>query len=227
MPPSLVHPNPLASLVFDLDGTISDPAVGIARCLNHALVRFGHAPVDERGISHVIGPPLDHTFRSIDPGWSEAHIAELVHVFRERYAEVGYTENVLYPGVPEALDALSAAGVVLGLCTSKRVDFAESILTLFGLRHHFRFLSGGDIGVRKADQLASLLQEGTISPGSIMIGDRAVDIEAARENGLAAVGVLWGHGSEEELRRAGPMQILDNPRRLAELRPAGLRGRGF
>lgn len=209
----------LAFLVFDLDGTISDPAVGIGRCLNHALSRFGHPPVPETNVSAVIGPPLDHTFRSIDPSWSDNHIAELVGVFRERYAEVGYSENILYPGIPEALDALSEAGVALGLCTSKRVDFADTIVTMFGLRHHFRFLNGGDIGVKKSGQLATLLRDGTISSASIMIGDRAVDIEAARANGLASVGVLWGHGSEDELRRAGPSRILERPHRLTELRP--------
>jgi phosphoglycolate phosphatase len=209
---------PIAYLVLDLDGTISDPLVGIARCMNYALEQFGHLPIAEDRISQFIGPPLDYAFRSIIGPAPTDHIAELVVKYRERYAEVGYLENVLYPGIPEALEILSGAEVPLGLCTSKRGDFAEKIMKMFGLRHFFKFLSGGDIGVQKKEQLAELLREGKISNGSYMIGDRAVDVEAGKENGLGSVGVLWGHGTEEELRLADPTYILRHPNQLAELR---------
>ncbi|HMK64164.1 MAG TPA: HAD hydrolase-like protein [Thermodesulfobacteriota bacterium] len=211
---------PIAYLIFDLDGTISDPFVGIARCMNYALEYFGYSPISEDCISQFIGPPLDYAFRSVIGPASPDQVAELVDKYRERYAEVGYSENVLYPGIPEVLSVLSTAEVPLGLCTSKRVDFAENILKMFGLRHYFKFLSGGDIGVHKSQQLAALLKAGTISGASFMIGDRAVDIEAARKNGLASVGVLWGHGTEEELRLADPTYTLRHPNQLAELRYA-------
>ena len=185
--------------VFDLDGTLSDPSVGIGRSLNHALLHFGHAPIAAKDVSQYIGPPLDQIFRSRILGVSAAHVVELVAKYRERYAEVGFAENVIYPGIAEALYALDAAEIPLGLCTSKRADFAESILELFGLRDYFRFVSGGDIGIRKADQLATLLQQGAIGVSSTMIGDRSIDILAARENGLKSVAVLWGHGTRDEL----------------------------
>ena len=207
--------------VFDLDGTISDPSIGIGRSLNYALEHYGHPPIAESDVSHFIGPPLDETFRSIVRDSSPEHIAALVSKYRERYAEVGYSENVLYPGIPEALQALVAADIPLGLCTSKRADFAESILNLFGLRQFFHFISGGDIGVRKADQLASLLNDGLIAKSSIMIGDRAVDILAAKSNGLGSVAVLWGHGSLEELEGVFPDALLQFPRELLALPNAG------
>ena len=210
----------VAHLVFDLDGTISDPAVGIGRSINYALEHFGYPPVPPDRISPLIGPPLDHSFRSLTGSTSEDHLAELVAKYRERYAQVGYSENVLYPGIPEALGALSDAGIRFGLCTSKRVDFADAILGMFGLREYFVFLNGGEIGIHKKQQLAALLAEGGISRSSIMIGDRAVDVEAARSNRLESVGVLWGHGTEEELRSANPSRLLNEPSQLVELRHA-------
>lgn len=211
---------PAPFLAFDLDGTISDPAVGIGRSINYALGHFGHATISEDAVSQYIGPPLNVSFASITGNSSPEHVAALVSKYRERYADVGYSENLLYSGVPEALEELTSANVSLGLCTSKRVDFADSILRLFGLRHHFQFLSGGEIGVLKKQQLAALLAQKTISPGSIMIGDRAVDIESAKANGMRSVGVLWGHGSVDELRAAGPEELLVSTYQLAELKDA-------
>jgi phosphoglycolate phosphatase len=211
---------PAPFLVFDLDGTISDPAVGIGRSINYALEHYGYAVISEDEVPRFIGPPLDISFASITGNSSPDHVAALVSKYRERYADVGYSENILYSGVPEALEALVSAGVSIGLCTSKRVDFANSILRLFGLRQHFHFLSGGDIGIHKKQQLAALLSDRTISSTSIMIGDRAFDIEAAKSNGLKSVGVLWGHGSVEELVAAGPSSLLEFPHQLTELKYA-------
>lgn len=203
--------------IFDLDGTLSDPSVGIGRSLNHALQHFGHAPISAKDVSQYIGPPLDQIFQSRIAGVSAGHVVELVAKYRERYAEVGFAENVIYPGIAEALYALDAAGIPLGLCTSKRADFAESILELFGLRDYFRFVSGGDIGIRKTDQLATLLEEGAIGASATMIGDRSIDILAARENGLKSVAVLWGHGTREELEGAVPDVFVEAPHELLAL----------
>jgi phosphoglycolate phosphatase len=203
--------------VFDLDGTLSDPSIGIGRSLNHALQHFGHAPIPAMEVSQYIGPPLDQIFRSRLTGVSAEHVVELVAKYRERYAEVGFAENVIYPGIAEALYALDSGGISLGLCTSKRADFAESILELFELRDYFRFVSGGDIGIRKSEQLATLLSEGVIDAGSTMIGDRSIDILAARENGLRSVAVLWGHGTSEELDGAVPDAFVESPQELLAL----------
>lgn len=214
--------NPPSFLIFDLDGTISDPAVGIGRSINYALQHFGYPTIQDHEVSQFIGPPLDATFHALTGSASSEHIAALVAKYRERYADVGFSENTLYTGIPEALEFLTSEGIPLALCTSKRVDFAHSILQMFGLRHHFRFLSGGDIGVHKWQQLAEMLANASISPKSIMIGDRAVDIDAARTNGLSSVGVLWGHGSLEELKAANPSSLLIVPQQLMELKKLSL-----
>jgi phosphoglycolate phosphatase len=208
---------PTPHLIFDLDGTLSDPAVGILRSLNYALTSFGYPEVTASGISAYIGPPIDVTFQSLIPNASDQHVLALVARFRERYADIGYAENTLYPGIPEALTALASSGASLGVCTAKRVDIAEKVLTTFELRGHFRFVCGGDVGVSKSDQLARLLVEGTVGSGSTMIGDRAVDVLAAKQNSLQSIGVLWGHGSHGELINAGADRLMSRPTDLQEL----------
>ena len=206
-----------AHLVFDLDGTISDPAVGIGRSINYALTHFGYPTIADDQVTNYIGPPLDEIFAAITATSSPDYIAGLVGKYRERYAETGYSENVIYPGIPEALTELANRKTMMGVCTSKRADYAAKILKLFNIHHHFQFVDCGDVGVRKQQQLASLLSKGIISPESSMIGDRAVDVHAARINGLRSVAVLWGHGSLGELEAAQPDLILESPHQLALL----------
>lgn len=212
----------MRTLVFDLDGTISDPTLGTGRSMNYALSAFGYPAISAEDVPRYIGPPLDDAFRSIAPGASAGTIVDMIATYRERYGEVGYAENLLYPGIPEALQHLASHGVRMGICTSKRVDFAERILTLFELRTYFAFISGGVIGVGKNEQLRSLIEQGTVSPDAAMIGDRAIDVLAARANGLRSIGVLWGHGSREELAAVVPDQLLESPMELK-----GLAGRIF
>ena len=205
------------SVVFDLDGTLSDPGVGIERSLNHALVSFGYRRLAPGKVATFIGPPLDQVFRSLVGAVGDKRIGDLIAKYRERYADVGYAENVIYPGITKALQTLFDDGVVLGICTSKRADFAERILQRFGIREHFHFVSGGDMGVAKADQLACLVRERRVDASSIMVGDRAVDIAAAKANGLASAGVLWGFGSADELRAAAPSVLVASPEELTEV----------
>ncbi|GAB7128430.1 HAD family hydrolase [Silvimonas sp. JCM 19000] len=206
-------------ILFDLDGTLSDPEQGIGRSINHALERFGYPLQAADQISRWIGPPLDVSFRSITGSDSAAHIAELVACYRERYGDIGYAENVLYAEIPAALQALADAGVPMGVCTSKRADFADRILRLFELERYFGFISGGEIGVHKWQQIEALKAAGTVSNASLMIGDRAVDITAAKRNGLSSAGVLWGHGSREELLAENPDWLFASPTELRQLVP--------
>ncbi len=210
-------PRRASTAVFDLDGTLSDPSEGIVRSFRHALAAHGLPAVADADIRAEIGPPLDAAFRKLAPGIDEGAITGLVATYRERYADTGYAENTLYPEIPPLLERLRAARVPLGVCTSKREDFARRILALFGLDHLFRFVDGGDVGVSKASQLSHLLSAGAIDGDAVMIGDRAVDIEAAGANGLAAVGVLWGFGGIEELAGASPAAIVDTPDGLGDL----------
>ncbi|MDD1620187.1 MAG: HAD hydrolase-like protein [Methylococcaceae bacterium] len=206
-----------AFLIFDLDGTISDPSIGIGRSLNYALSAFDYPILAEQEVSQYIGPPLDQTFRLLTQSTSQTHVQDLVNKYRERYADVGFAENVLYPGIAEALASLAAQGMPLGLCTSKPLKFAERILTLFELREYFSVTSGGDVGIQKTQQLRALLNGGAVGAASTMIGDRAVDIQAAVANGFRSVGVLWGHGSQAELTAAEPNLLLHSPEQLMYL----------
>jgi len=204
-------------VVLDLDGTISDPLVGIGRSINYALSHFGYSPLALDQLAIHVGPPLDHAFKAITGVQSQTELNRFVSKYRERYAEVGYSENVLYPGIREALNSLSTAGVPLGLCTSKRVDFAENILEMFGLRPHFQFVNGGEIGIQKWQQIEDLLAQGKVTASSVMVGDRAVDVIAAHRNGLQAAGVLWGHGSRAELENERPTYLLASTEELSSL----------
>lgn len=212
-------PTPHDLILFDLDGTLSDPLVGIGRSINYALTHFGYPARELNQLSACIGPPLDESFRALTGVTTQSHIEALVAKYRERYADVGYSENVLYPGIPEALRTLSDAGIAMGVCTSKRVDFAEQILEMFGLRAHFRFVSGGEIGIQKWQQMQVLLADGQVSTQSVMVGDRAVDMVAAHRNGLQAAGVLWGHGSREELEGERPHYLMATVAELTSLGP--------
>jgi phosphoglycolate phosphatase len=194
-------------IVFDLDGTISNPLDGFARSINHALRLQGFAEREPAALARFIGPPLDETMIELSGHADAAVRTRLIADYRQRYAELGYAENTLYDGIPEALEALRRGGAALGLCTSKRVDFAESILALFGLRDLFAFVSGGDIGVHKWQQLQSLRESGAIDARAVMVGDRAVDITSAHRNGLQACGVCWGFGSLDELQTERPRHL--------------------
>jgi len=203
-------------IIFDLDGTISDPKDGIVRSMNHSLEFHGFATRDEYELVQYIGPPLDKSFTEMTASSDRELVLSLVATYRERYAEVGYSENVLYEGIVDSLETL-AQKYPLALCTSKRVDFAEQILSLFNLSHLFQVVSGGDVGIRKTQQLAGLLAESAIGPDSIMVGDRRYDLIGARDNDLRSIGVLWGYGDYQELSAEGPAMILKTPEQLTEV----------
>lgn len=206
-----------STIVLDLDGTISDPSLGITRCFNHALQSHGFTDVTEDVIAREIGPPLDETFLKLAAGISATDVKPLIATYRERYGKLGFSENTVYPDMPSTLAQLRDAGITLGVCTSKRRDFAEKILALFGLSEYFSFVSGGDIGIEKGSQLAELINAHAIDDKAVMVGDRAVDIRAAQQNGLRSVGVLWGFGDYAELSAAAPSCILDNVSELTTL----------
>jgi len=205
------------TLIFDLDGTISDPFVGISRSINFALESHDYESVDPELIRPMIGPPLTDIFEHLIGKIAEHQMQALVDKYRERYASIGFTENLIYDGIPEIIGALTASGFVLGVCTSKRVDYASDIVDMFGLSAHFQFISGGDVGIHKTEQLEKLVADGVDANSSVMIGDRHFDIVAARNNGLTSVGVSWGFGNNEELDTAAPDHIVHSPEELLEL----------
>lgn len=205
------------TLVLDLDGTISDPSLGITRCLNHALKSHGFSMLSNSAIVKEIGPPLDETFIKLAPGISTSDVTSLVSTYRDRYSDIGFSENTVYPKIPLVLEQLKNSDLRLGVCTSKRRDFAEKILSLFSLSDYFDFVNGGDIGVTKGSQLAGLIDSRIIDNQAIMVGDRSIDIESAKENGLRSIGVLWGFGDYKELSEASPSCILKKVTELPDV----------
>ncbi len=204
-------------LLFDLDGTISDPLEGIARSFNYALSSLGYAEKPIAEFAQYIGPPLDESFK-IETGIDDdAKINAFITKFRERYIEAGFSENELYPGIKESLVELSSRNVSMAICTSKRQDMAEKILDLFEIRSHFQFVSGGDVGIQKWRQIESLLAKDAINPNAVMIGDRDIDLTAAHKNGIRSAGVLWGYGSRAELEAQAPLHLFSKPSDIVKI----------
>lgn len=205
-------------LIFDLDGTLSDPKAGITKSINYALIKHGYDPQCEDKLAPiVIGPPLDESFSVLTGVSDSAHIGSLVTSYRERYTDLGYAENTLYDGITDILDDFKNRGVAMGVCTSKPVRFARPILEMFGILDYFEFLSGGDVGVQKGSQIKILLEENKINENWLMIGDRKHDLIAANENNLKGAGVLWGYGSHDELIIHDPRHIYKKVNCLREL----------
>lgn len=207
----------VSTLIFDLDGTISDPSQGIYRCFNYSLEEHDLPLVSFEQIAALIGPPLDQSFAWLYPDADQSLIESLVKTYRLRYAESGYAENRLYPGIRQSIHRLAESGIPLGICTSKRRDFAVKILSMFDLLSYFSFVSGGDIGISKSTQLSWLLEQETVDQSAVMIGDRDFDILAAKSNRLKSTGVLWGFGDYHELSNAGADMIVNKTGQLASL----------
>ena len=208
-------------LLFDLDGTLTDPMEGITRSVQYSLRHFGIEVTDLRRLPPFIGPPLRKSVREFyDMSDADAEVA--VEKYREYYAPKGIFENRLYEGIPELLRDLRAHGATLVVATSKPTRFAEQIARHFGFADDFALISGSTPdGSRdaKADVIRHALATlGIDDPDrAVMIGDRRHDVEGAAATGLAAIGVLWGYGSREELQTAKPAFIAEDIPALRQL----------
>jgi phosphoglycolate phosphatase len=194
-----------ATLLFDLDGTLTDNYPGISRSIAHALVAMGIEPPAPAVLRRCVGPPLRESFAWLLDTHDPAVIEHAIALYRERYGDVGWRENVLYDGVEDAMARLSESAP-LYVCTSKPEVFARRIVTLFGLLPYVRRVYGADLD-GALDDKAKLFAHAARSEGfdpeaAILIGDRAQDVRAARLNGASVIGVLWGYGSAEELAQA-------------------------
>jgi phosphoglycolate phosphatase len=194
-------------LIFDLDGTLTDPREGIVRSYLYALERLGYTPPPAAEIERHIGPPLRVTLGELLGTTDSERIERAVAVYRERFASVGLFENAVYPDVHAVLESLGRAGYALWVCTSKAHVFARKILAHFELLQFFRGVYGSELdGQRddKAELLSYLLASESIAAASaVMIGDRRHDIRAARLNHTRSIGVLYGFGDAAELAEAG------------------------
>ena len=194
-------------VIFDLDGTLTDPAEGITRSYAHALQVLGYPVPPLAELTRFIGPPTREVVSELLGTSDPLRIEQGVAVYRERFGKLGLFENQVYPGMNELLLQLQARGHELWICTSKPTVYAQQIAEHFGFTRSLRAVYGCELdGTRadKAELLAYLLQREAIAPErAVMIGDRMHDIRAARLCGVRSIGVLYGFGSRQELTHAG------------------------
>lgn len=198
------------AVFFDLDGTLTNPELGITSCIQYAAEYYG-VKTKREDLRKYIGPPLRDTFVELI---DEDHADDAVKKYRERFAPVGLFENEVYPGVPETLEKLKDMGYVLCTASSKPQNFVDTILEHFDLKKYFDFIGGATMDGRiskKEDVINIVLDETGFTPQDVlMVGDRMYDLTGAAEFGMDAVGVLYGFGSREELSAYDSIALIDN-----------------
>ncbi len=207
-------------VLFDLDGTLTDSALGITNCAMYALDKFDIHPKNREELLPYIGPPLSYSFSTFH-GLSPEQTERAVAYYRERFSAIGWRENEVYDGIPELLNELRGRGVTLMVATSKPEEFTHRILNHFGLAENFAFVAGSTLdGQRseKADVIAHIQQvyPDIYRENTIMVGDRKFDVIGAHDRGLPVVGVLYGYGDRGELEAAGADYIATNISSLRE-----------
>jgi phosphoglycolate phosphatase len=205
--------NYYSTILFDLDGTLTDPQVGITRSVQFALNRMGIEEPSPEKLIHFIGPPLAASFREFY-GMDLVQSAQAVQYYREYFSQTGIFENAVYAGIPELLGKLRSDGKTLAVATSKPHVFAHQILQHFSLADFFAFVAGSNLDgsrVEKAEVIEYALKNLYIScpEDVLMIGDRKHDIIGAKLNRVDSLAVSYGYGSRAELSSAGPTYLVD------------------
>lgn len=201
------------TILFDLDGTLTDPGIGITNSVAYALKKHGIEVTDRTKLYPFIGPPLLDSFQRFY-GFSEEQSEQAVADYREYFREKGLFENEVYSGVEELLQRLKESGRRLIIATSKPEEFAVKILKHFGLASYFDYIVGATMDSsrsKKGDVIAYALEVCGITDKTdvVMVGDREHDVLGAKGNGLDSVGVLYGYGSREELEKAGATCVAE------------------
>jgi len=193
------------AILFDLDGTLTDPMLGITKSVRYALQHFGIAVESLETLTPFIGPPLAGSFREFY-GFSEAQSLEALEKYREYFGTIGLFENEVYAGIVDLLAALKNHGKQIYLATSKPTVYATKILEHFGLAQYVDFIGGSKLSgerVEKAEVIQYVLDtQGIDKKDAVMVGDRKFDIEGGRHVGIGTIGVLYGYGSEAEMKEA-------------------------
>lgn len=209
------------TLLFDLDGTLTDSAEGILNCVRLALDTLGITETDQKRLFSFIGPPLSESFKRLY-GIEGEPAKKALRVFREHYEQSGKLENRVYDGIPKLLQNLKNANYRLILATAKPEIFSASIMEHFELDCYFDFMYGCNEKIKrinKADVIRDLIaaHPDITRENTIMIGDRDHDVLGAAQNGLDCIGVLYGFGDREELQNAGAKYIVETVNELQEL----------
>lgn len=206
------------TILFDLDGTLTDSGEGIINCAQMTLERYG-LPVPSREEMRVfVGPPLGESF--LKYGIPADQIEEAIRIFRSRYLPIGKFENYPYPGIRELLEALSAHGHTLYVATSKPEETAKEVLEHFDLAKYFDIICGATFDqsrVSKSDVIAFLLNQSGDAANPVMVGDTAFDVVGASAHHIPTIGVAWGYGEVKDMLDAGAAAIAETPEQLLTL----------
>lgn len=200
-------------ILFDLDGTLTDPYVGITESVKYALNFFGKPIPDDEALKQYIGPPLIWSFKEL-AGITGDDTVKAVKKYRERYETIGWKENALLDGAEELLADLKKKGKILGLATSKPEKTSIQILEYFGIDRYFDFMGGASMDLTRNTKVQVVnytlknLDVADLSK-AVLVGDRHHDIDGAKEAGIASIGVLVGYGSRSELENAGADYICE------------------
>ncbi len=209
------------SILFDLDGTLTDPKVGITTCVQYALEHFGIHEPDNTKLESFIGPPLQDSFMKFYQMEKET-AKKAVEKYRERFSTVGLYENEVYEGIPNLLRELKATGCCLAVASSKPTVFVERILQHFEIADCFDIVVGSELNgarVEKAEVVAEALrrleEKNPIDRATVvMVGDRCFDIQGAKENGIDSIGVAYGYATEGELEESGATFVVQTVEEL-------------
>ncbi|GAA1824555.1 HAD hydrolase-like protein [Nesterenkonia flava] len=211
--------------VFDLDGTLVDPAGAITGGISAALRDHGIGVPDEETLKSFIGPPLAASLRAL-PGVTEELVPKLIERYRDGYIREGMAASRVYPGIEELLKSLRAAGVHLAVATSKPEPQATRLLQIQGLLDYFAVVSGSDPDetvphTSKGPIIASALERLRLDAEQhvyvVMVGDRKFDVEGAARQGLPCIGVSWGYAPEGELEEEGAVAVVSTAEQLREV----------
>lgn len=207
-------------VLFDLDGTLTDPGEGITNSVMYALKKFGIVVEDRAELYKFIGPPLVDSFKEFY-GFSDEKAWQAVEFYREYFGDKGLFENRVYRGIIEVLEKLNANGVKLYVATSKPTMYTLKILEKFKLLEYFDVVSGSAMDEKNSDK--ATIVKYAVDKGSIpcekalMVGDRKFDILGAKANNMDSVGVLFGYGGKEELTNAQATYIIETPEELLNI----------
>ncbi|QIH76669.1 HAD hydrolase-like protein [Macrococcoides canis] len=199
------------NILFDLDGTLTDPYIGITNSIIYSLQQMNIEAPDNSALIPFIGPPLHESYRSVYNLQDEDNATAIKH-YRTYFSDKGMYENEVYAGIEIVLQALTAQGKQLFVATSKPTDFAIPILQHFKLDGYFNEIVGSNMdGTRtnKAEVIATVMNTHQLDPHkTVMIGDRMHDINGAHQNNIDSIGVLYGYGSAEEIKAAKPTHTI-------------------
>lgn len=200
-------------ILFDLDGTLTDPAEGITGSVRYAMQKMGYPVPEQAVLERFIGPPLDEIFFEVC-GYGAEQSAQAILYFREYFSSTGINQNEIFPGMADLLQELVDAGRTLHVATTKPLHFANVVLDNFDIAQYFGTVAGSGLahaGRPKAEVVQEVLDTAGIDPAqAVMIGDRKHDVVGAHAYGLPCIGVTFGYGGRDELAQAGAEYIVDD-----------------